>query len=294
MSRAYGWTADNRIDKAEATELRRMAEEVIAGTPIRALAASLTERGISTVSGKPWASMTIKRALTNPRILGATAGIDGARVTVPAILKEDTYDKLVEILDDPARKKFAPKRGRPALLSGIARCAVCNGPMHLAQSVDRAPNYRCSSRDGCNKVVCVAEHLDADATERVLARLTDLGFRGRLEKAVSQPPDVYQQQINDAESRIVVLSEEFGGAGGNPEAFKAGVEAARDVIATARRNLDAVDTLGALPGPSVDDMLEWWEASTVEEKRAAIRLFLDHVLVKPRVAGEERYIYEWR
>ena len=75
----------NRIVEAEAAEIRRWADMVLAGVSLRAIDADLRERGVPTVTGTPWTSATVRDILLRPRNAGlavyqvraAAAGVPG-------------------------------------------------------------------------------------------------------------------------------------------------------------------------------------------------------------------------
>lgn len=302
MSRAYGWTSDGNIIDTEATELRAMADHIADGGKMRGLVQDLQDRGVATVTGKPWAPITVRRALTNPRIIGMKADSEGNLVAadVPPILGKRTYNKIHKILTDPARAKFTPHGGKPHILmpNGTVICGTCGKTMYSSEREGRTqPDYMCAVRSGgCGGVAMSSPILDAEVTERILARLANKRSREKLARTATQPASYYQKQIDQARDRLVVLAETFGGPTGHRPAFDAGVAAANKVIAQAERDLQIVQADGMLPPPSIDDIVDWWEQAPKSTRLEVVALLLDKVEVfsTKTHAPAERVKIHWK
>jgi hypothetical protein len=300
VSRAYGWTSDGDIIDTEAVELRTMADHIADGGSMRSLVQDLETRGVATVTGKPWAPITVRRALTNPRIIGMKLDKAGDLIPadIPPILGKRIYNKVNKILTDPARAKFAPHGGRSDTLmpTGMVICGTCGSTMHASTREGRAPDYACSSRaGGCGGVAIAAHLLDTEVTERVLARLANKRSREKLARTATRPASEYQRQIDQAHERMVVLAETFGGADGYKPALDAGVAAARKVIAQAERDLQIVQAEGMLPPPSIDEIVDWWEETPRAIRQEVLTLLVDKVQVfSTKVNPDERLKLHWK
>lgn len=139
--RAFGFRPDGvTVDEAEAAEIRKAADQLLAGVSLRSIAADLTSRGVPTVVGDRWRGENIREVLRKPRCAGITVhdGVEVGRLAGEPILEESVWRAVVAKLDAPERRSI----GRPQswLLSGIATCA-CGSP------VDAGPrqSYRCRS-----------------------------------------------------------------------------------------------------------------------------------------------------
>ncbi|MFI7527465.1 recombinase family protein [Nocardia salmonicida] len=308
MSRAYGWQTDGRtVDPAEANEIRSWADRLLHGdddaeVSQRDLTRDLKARGVSTVSGKEWRAQVIRRALTAPRMIGKRFDDAGVLVDsdVEPILDVQTWDRLRAKLLDPERQKFAPTKGRINLLSRArAICAVCGGTLSYNGTGDGA-TVSCSLRGGgCGKVSILARLLDADTTERVLARLTDPAYRRKLAKAVAKAlkgadPDAVVDEVRE---RLAVLGTDYADGKIERETMHAGTERARDRLARAERMAGVGELVDELDSPTVDDILNWWENTTDERRRDVVALLLDHVTVRTSegqtVMGADRLDYTW-
>ncbi|QNJ56361.1 recombinase family protein [Gordonia phage Portcullis] len=283
--RAYGWTNDGKIVESEADEIRSWARHVIDGGAIRPLVAELNERGVATVTGKSWAAPTITRALTAPRMVGLRER-DGDLEDAPIepILDRDTWDEVVAILTDPARKKFASRKNPPTLLAGILRCGRCGRNLHAT-----GPSYACSARyGGCGEISTSQRLADTEVTERVLIRITGDEWLTALSDARRESAETFETAIAEAENRMVHLAEVFG-EGGNQQAFDAGVAKAREVAEEARGRIALLDATAALPDTVTDaEVVEWWADAPIDTRRQVIRVVVDHIDVRAKADAEPK------
>ena len=279
MPRAYGWAGDGSIIDDEADQLRRMADEVIAGRPLAAIVRRLEEENVPTSSSGRWASITIRRALTSPRIVGDRDGVQ-------PILDRRRYRKVVELLSDPDRKRFAPKGLETSWLSGIVRCDRCGQVMYPL-----GPDLKCAKRGsespGCGRTSVRRAAVEADTEARIVARLSDPRWRDALSAAVSRRDELVSD-VADADSRIAVLAETFGAGKSEPAAFEVGVAEARKLRDAAAAELDRVDALDAVL--SFDDVVDWWAELGVQRRKRIAAALLKEVRVRPK--SERTITYE--
>jgi hypothetical protein len=161
----------------------------------KAIADRLNSRGYKPKSGKSFAAGIVRVILLNPALVGRLVfrgGLSqGESIVVenayPAILSDDEWDKLQQRL---TIRREGRHRGRvdvsQYLLSGIARCGYCGGPMCGSASGERKHQYylctynrkaaaRCGERNPHRKDAledAILEHLgqysDPDAVRRLL------------------------------------------------------------------------------------------------------------------------------
>ncbi|WP_353107847.1 recombinase family protein [Gordonia sp. (in: high G+C Gram-positive bacteria)] len=298
--RAYGWDTRGRIIDAEADELRGIAKRVADGDPIRHIVNDLRDREITTVTGKAWTHRTITRAVQNPRIVGMRLRDEQVEPDpdVAAILDMATWEKINTRLSSADRQKFTPRSRRPGadqveqpLLAGLIFCALCGGPMYLLEG-----NYACGG-SGCPRVFIRQTIAEAEVSEQALMVVTSPPWLQALAEVSGLGADHYRKVIEDARGRMVRLAEEFGG-GGHPDAFDAGVAAARRVQAEAEKDLAVLDATGALPLLSAEAIVTWWnEDASLERKRALVSAVVAKVTVRRTAdsgSGAERIAIEWR
>lgn len=133
------WT----VVESEAAVLREAATRILSSHSVRSVTMWL-----HTVEGAP--TTNAARLLSNPRMVGHNY-YKGERIPVSLIdpiLKEDDYNDLVLLLSDPARRTTNMKGGKVStLLTGIAKCGICNDGSTVHGRWDKGkPIYRCASK----------------------------------------------------------------------------------------------------------------------------------------------------
>lgn len=178
-------------DPEEAQHVRFIIDAVAAGWSLRSIAADLNRRGIRTrpvppsktrpegsPNGNEWTVNTVRQIALNPIYIGKrvhdTTRRPGGRPTAAAVYYKADWDPLVDeetfytardILLNEKRRTWRAG-GAKHLLSMIAQCGVCQGPLTAAypKARDRRPVYACRDKR------CV--HIDHDdLDEYVLAAL---------------------------------------------------------------------------------------------------------------------------
>ncbi|WP_280477881.1 recombinase family protein [Nocardia asiatica] len=178
--RPYGFEPDGvTVRPAEAVEIVRMYEQVVAGISLRQIVRDLNQRGIPTATGKGvWTSQSVRDIIMRGRNAGWSVhrGEVVGKAEWPALVSEDVWHAANAIVTDPARRT-SPKGG-PAvrwLGSGLYLCEVCGqAELRCSQhSRTKTPTYRCRSRDrdGIEHVNRDATKLDALVEETLVARL---------------------------------------------------------------------------------------------------------------------------
>lgn len=177
--RSFGFTLDGMEQiPAEARELKKAYRQLVSGVPLAAIVRDLNKRGIKTVAGGPWVSNSLRDALMRPRHAGLASHLGeivGKGKWEP-IVDEPTWRAAVALLKDPARRTSTGNKAS-YLVSGIARCGVCGGPITSAGLKGSGPEsrkvYRCRPRPG-KPTVCLTRKLtwvDDYVTEAIFTRL---------------------------------------------------------------------------------------------------------------------------
>jgi site-specific DNA recombinase len=157
--RPFGFGPDGvTVDPAEAGEIRRAADAILAGVSLRQVTASLRERKVPTVTGAAWSTVTVRDVLLRPRNAGLMVyrpnGGRGPRATrlytdadVPgkapweAIIPEETWRALRAILTDPARR-VGPGNTPRWLGSRLYRCGICGDGATLVVTGSTSNGHR--------------------------------------------------------------------------------------------------------------------------------------------------------
>lgn len=156
--RPFGFQADGLTpDDAEGAIIAEVAAAIVAGRSVISRVRDLNRRGILTSTGKQWSSRSLVRVLRRPH---------------PAV-PEGTHLAVCALLDDPDRRT-TPGPERRWLLSGLARCGVCEGPLRGSASSmgpgrGTYPAYRCLNPG--KHIVVSALTLDQYIEAIVVARL---------------------------------------------------------------------------------------------------------------------------
>src|SRR5439155_10983707 len=133
-----------------------------------------------------WTATTVAGILRNPRVTGLRTyyGEVVAEGRWDSILDRETFERLAIML----RRNARPGRDPKQLLSAIARCGACGGPMwtsHKSEGGRRILRYACIKRPGsagCGKVGVVGEPLDQLITDAVIHRLSTKAMVNALKR----------------------------------------------------------------------------------------------------------------
>lgn len=300
----------------EAPVVAEIIGRVAGGESLRAIAASLNERGVPTRTGVKWSTTQVRGIALNLAYIGKRVhapGRKGSRsvpgpdaavydATWPALVDGETFYAARRILLDPARKTSRPGKARH-LLSLIARCGICGGPLTVTYRLrdGKRPAYACRDRS------CVRADLgdlDGYVTAEVLAYLSRPAVWKRLVAATETgnaglaAARAARDEIEADYDQTVAL---FRARRISPAAFAevepgklADLEAARARV----RELETPAPLRFLDdGPG--DLTSRWDAAPVSARRQAVRALVAGITVgRSTVAGHrvpagQRTRIEW-
>jgi len=295
---AYGWRrvqvyddqgrrlgSKDVLHPEQAEVIRWAAAAVLSGQSLRGIVAELNARGALTLNDKPWSTTTLRLILLRERNAGRRVyqGQVVGRGDWEVVLDEDTHTRVLALLTDPARRS-SPDNAVKYLLTGLARCGVCGGPMRvLPAGKDRtADTYICHhgyhtrrSRPG----------LDALVTGLVLRRLA----QADAASALARSDDGQAQQATDkaAANRARLDTAADAYADGSID----GAQLAR-ITAKLRPELHkwqelarAASTAPDLLDLATPDIAERWTALPLARQRAVIDLLLDIAVLPANRAG---------
>jgi DNA invertase Pin-like site-specific DNA recombinase len=285
---SYGWSRVDRLraDPDEAAVVRELARRVLACESLRALAGDLNRRGVRPPTGESWTSTKVRNVLRRPANAGDLVR-HGRVVGVGAqepILDRDTYDRVEALLSDPARRTT----GNPArrhLLSGVARCGVCQGPIWTRRL------------RGAWKYWCQRNHVtrsEADVDQYV----TDVAL-GVLRRPDARDLWCQQDELMDAAAlraeelalrdRLNSLAEAHAGGDIDREQLRAGSRKLHAALAQVTEQLKAtvrVNPLASLVGD--DDISERWHGLSLAV-RGQIIAELVTVVINPTRQGARTF-----
>lgn len=272
--RPYGFEDDGTtVREAEAEVIREGVNAIIAGASLRGLAAAWNARGLVTSTGKLWRQDTVGRMLTRARNAGLLVhrGKVVGPAAWPAIVPEDRWRAVCGVLADPARRTQWTSTRR-WLLSGLALCGVCGGPVvctMMSTAPRGVPSYTCRASRG--HVVRNAAELEAFVTVVVVERLSRPDARDLLSRQAPERTAEQNAELLSLRTRRKSLARLL----------------ADDVLTEAevRTEAPALDAQiaeleAALDGPKRDDVLAAvvlsddppaaWEVLELDRKRAVI------------------------
>ena len=219
----------------------------------------------------PWRQDAVRHVLRNARYVGQR--VHKGEVVAPAVwevlVSDETFEAAQAVLADPTRRN--PPGSDVALLTGIARCAVCGSPVHGGRTRHKTRTYRCKGAYGhvSRQAGPVDEFVEAVIVAR-LARpdaadlLTDQDKPGVDVKGLRAERQAIRrrQEALEADYALAKLS-------------RVALERARAASSARLAEIDAaladtgkVDVLGPLV--TAADVAAVWEELPIERRRGVV------------------------
>lgn len=280
--RPYGYQREDGwpvVVPEEAKVIRQAAQAVLKGATLASVVAGLNAAGKTTSTGAGWSASTLRRALLNPRVAGRIAYKGAVLSDGPAILDDDTFDRLTAVLTDPRRRR-SPSNRTKYLLSGLVRCGKCGGAMFTTTNNSAKPSaakvYRCSAKT-CY-ISRRSEDVDTLVEAAVVARLS----RPDAVSLLSNPKDV--EALREAKVELLdrreVLTTMLGEGLLDHKAAKAQLAKIAADLEDTDRELAAMsgdNPLAQVVG--LGDVADRWASLPLKAKRSVIALLLDVVIM---------------
>lgn len=296
--------------ESEAVVVREVFERIKSGHSLNAIARDFAARKIRSRTGKPLSAVRLRQIALNPTYAGLrTFTPDGKKMTPterrrnatlieavwPGIVPKRTYLAVQRILEDPARRA-SHRPGRAFyLLSMIARCDACGGPLAVTyrptgskakrqRREQITAQYFCRDR-GCLRVDMA--DLDDRATEAMLDYLSRPDNVQRLLTDDHNSDDLERtrEQVAEIRAELDELADKVG-RGELSSALAARAEPQiRERLRAAEAREAELSTPSALRGliEPGEDVAERWHAAPISAKRRIAR-----ILLAPDVLGELR------
>jgi DNA invertase Pin-like site-specific DNA recombinase len=270
----------------EAPVVRELFERLAAGHSLRGIARDFEERGVRSRSGKPFSAAALRslavrdayaaRRVHDPgRSNGTTTSPQAQTVpaTWEAIVCEADFLAVRRMLSDPARVTTRPGRARH-LLSMIAQCAECGGPLSAAFRNGRR-QYQCHNG---GHVRVDADELDEQAEKAMLGYLArpDVFVELTAEANNTNAAEDARGQVATLRARLDELADAV--ACGEVSAALAG-RAESKMLADLReaearvRELSTPPALAGLMAPG-EDVWARWEEAVMATRREVARMLL--------------------
>jgi site-specific DNA recombinase len=292
-SRPYGWSDDRRtLHEEEAAFVRHAAAMLLGGNSMKAVVRALNEAGSRNSLGGLWRDVTLRNTLLRARNAGLRSHhgqlLDGVVGAWEPILDRDSWEQVRLVLTDPSRRTNPGATGRTHLLSGIARCGVCGGPLRAAKGKPykgvAATIYRCFPT-GC--VSRGQEPLDALVRALVCARLSRADAADLL-RHDDEPADAAaaRAEVERLHGRLQLAAADHDEDRITREQFLATTARLRTRLADAERRVPAPTPRLAVLDTLVtqDDVQAAWDVLDVSVRRQVVALLLD-IAVEPTRRG---------
>ena len=158
----YKWQGRDLLPVPEEAAIRRKAYELfLAHRRKGKVAALLNEAGYRTRQGKPWHDMPIERMLTDPSAKGVYVfnkfkrigdwknepkpESEWGRVTCPAIVPEEVWNEVNQIIEGRYGNKPKPGKSPVHLFSGLLECS-CGSRMYVRANYPKYLCRKCSNK----------------------------------------------------------------------------------------------------------------------------------------------------
>ncbi|MDD9206914.1 recombinase family protein [Georgenia sp. 10Sc9-8] len=285
--RPFGFEKDQITHHPEeAAVIREAASRALAGESLTSLVRWLDEADVRTVTGRPWATTTLRQLLTNPRNWGVRTykGAEPVKAVWEPIIDPADGARLRSVLLDPSRR--TNRTARRYLLSGLGRCGRC-GEVLVSHPKRGVRKYECrtsANHKGCGKISITAELLEEWVVEAVLHALDSPAMAQSLAPGSD---DTETERIRAEVTRLRQRQEELAEMYADGEIDRAGWSTARNRMQNRVRDLDSA-LAGLTRRHAADPYLgkgeelrQQWEQMNLDRQVAIVKSVLNHVTVLP-------------
>lgn len=274
-------------DEEQAPIVREIARRVLAAHSLRSIAADLSERGVpiprparNRTTPEEWLPITVRRLALSPTnaALRVHQGSVVGDAAWPALISREDHDRITQLLTADGRTHRTGDSTAVHLLSGIATCGPCGGPMRRLNPTRGHPNYTC--RD-CMRTSRTQEPLDDYVTEFALALLESIDTRDL--NRTSPEADAAREEARALEQRLETFTD--SAVAGELSSTALGKVEARLLpkIAAARAKAKALSVPRGIDPKALEDPHGWWGSATIAQKRTLLRATV-HVTIEPSPA----------
>jgi site-specific DNA recombinase len=216
------------IEPSEAAIVRQVFDLYLQGSGIRAVAATLNDKGLRHRNGRTFYLSQVHEILgrtnysgqhfynkTDSKSKKKRPPEEWIEMASPVIIQKDTFDKVQEMLKQRNRTKTAPRIvNGPTLLAGLAKCGTCGCGMTISTGKGgRYKYYACNTRMNYGTCSCKGQRIP-------MKRLDDLVVDqfsekvlspARLEKLISKLVERRQSTNDTSDDEKKTLNKELRG-----------------------------------------------------------------------------------
>lgn len=292
-TRPYGFEADRLTHRAtEVAVLREVADRLLNGVTLMSVCQDLTQRGDLTVTGRPWNSGSLRKALTSPRIAGLRQHRNDPPVKAQwhPILDEDTWLALRDSLTAEGRRTTTTKQ-RVHHWTGLLRCWRCRGLLG-PRLISGAASYACrrtARNGGCGGTAVRKSFADHWLDEVLLRRIEQLdNVDAESDSSDDHLVREAEASVMSLERRFDDLADEYASGVLDAQAYGRASRKVLDLLEATRIELrqvraresrrDSITLDPAQVRPS-------WPALSPRERRSIAGAFVAEVVVGPARRG---------
>ena len=304
--RQVGPPEDRRteLDLGEAGAIQNATQRLLAGESIKSVLRVWKALGITTTRGGEWQHSALVKLLVQPRMAGLRVlnGREGSG-SMPPILDRETWEQLVRLLTDPARKPSRPGGSPRHLLTGLMRCGLCGGSLkaHGNSGKRNGPSYSTygcvADRGGCGRVWIKASHTDDYIAGLVIAALASPAVAQMATPGESADETALRREYIAKREELVTIEVEsiearYGGDRSmSDRAYSIVIDKRRVALEGIRTALAKVEGARAL-ADAVHDPAGYWERASLEQRRALVSLVFP-VITVARAGSLPEYPQRW-
>jgi len=303
----FGWLPDGEsADPAAKKEILKAHERILAGDKISDIRDDWLARDVipKSRSGKRFGKKeglqhsTVTRLLTNPALAGTklyrgevVRDPDGqpVRGSWEPLCSPERLEEVTAELEGRSKRRVPSNASY--LLSGIARCGKCTGPMRGQYRKDRKgnriPAYCChQEKGGCGGVSRKAEPID----ELIIGLILADEERVKQKAAVTAPAWGKEGELAEVQAEIAELkaAKDAGKISISIVIqFMPGLETKRDRLLAEQRRATAAQRTAAVISTASRDAFD--ALPTIERQRARVLQSLQAVIVHPAGKGAKKF-----
>jgi site-specific DNA recombinase len=276
--RPFGYCSDGAtVLETEAKAVRDAYQWLIDGVSLRQIAKRWNDAGLWPPQGKRngepsrWDGGTVSRCLRKPRYAGLRAhkGVIVGGAVWPALIDPDTWHTAQAIMNNPARR---PPRGDQKLLTGVAVCGICGGPVHAGGGAPGRGVYRCAATQG--HFSRKRQPVDEYVSEIMIARLSRPDAIDMFSPPKESPGGAnLHRDADQLRKRLDGLAEAYADGALTASQLRKGSERLRTQLVQIEERLAEVSLIpkAARTVATASDVRAAWESLEVADQREIIR-----------------------
>ncbi|HVX69985.1 MAG TPA: recombinase family protein [Mycobacteriales bacterium] len=293
------------VQPQRAAIVRESADRVLRGDTLYRIAKDLNARGVGTApsankpDGSRWGPRQIKRMLLSPAIIGYRSHNGTLHpATWPAILDDDTYKRVRDILTEPSRADRAGgfrSTARKQALTGIATCGCtcqghpCGRRLYSQPAGGKSTLVCVAAHGGCGHVRINYDPLEAHVLRLVGERLDTVGPPVATDTGMSPDEEAaLRADVEADEARLQQLQDDYMDGLFDRDGFQRQQDRLRDRLDDNRLRLADLqrDRIARdMPTTRAEFEAMWATIEDLDRRRAILGHFLADVVIHPHPKG---------